>query len=509
MHQFVALKEQGNYSFVGRCKFNQRDAIAKFTCNTDLSIKHEYDVLQSMQNYPWFPKVFTYCKDLRCFSHYLYQYKGEKEMFLMEDIGEKSLTMYQFMNMKRQRKHVMDAAIIQTLGAIGAMYNNKIVHNDLHINNIMIRPCAHDFVVYTHKKDYTVAACTPTYGVEPVIIDMGMAKHVRKDGRCAMSEYHTHLGMSISGNAMDGRFDAATFLLNVMPMYQRGNMKDNHLSSFVEHMCYNKELARPCDVWFNSLSRAICNTIPLKLLTKDTEFMLIDAAFMCRSTVPIRQYRMRSINLHFLWRNLYGIMFSGTDDPLKAVKDICITLNNRHGCVWNQASYLVKNMGKMMASLTVRINARNNKDKKKLYKNTHWQCPQEMLVLLSMMKTMQSKTLYKLMHTSDNAQILVYELDTKKTYFANVGTWRSVMTHYISRCIKAQNVLTNTASMVALMTPSPSAAEMAMHIVHINQMHEKTIARLETYKRLVLTCMYTLLALARVWTFALKMLILD
>lgn len=505
----MALKEQGNYSFVGRCKFRDSDAIAKFTCDTNLGIKHEYDVLQSMQNYTWFPKVFTYCKDLRSFSHSLYKYHGEKEMFLMEDIGEKSLSMYQFMRMKSQCKHAMDAAIIQTVGAISAMYNNKIVHNDLHTNNIMIRPCAHDFVVYTHKKDYTVAACTPTYRVEPVIIDMGMAKHVRKDGRCTMSEYHTQLGMSISGDEMDGRFDAATFLLNVMPMYQRGNMKDNHLRSFVEHMCYDEESARPCGVWFNSLHRAVWNTIPGKLLTEDNEFILLDAAFMCRSTVPIRQYRMRSINLHFIWRELYTMLFSGTDDPLKPVKDICIELNARQGRVWNRASWLVKTMGKIMASLTVRINARNNKDKKKLYKNTHWQCPQEMLVLLSMMKTMQSKTLSKLMHTSDDAQILVYELDTKKTYFASVGAWRSVMNHYISRCIKAQNVLTDTASMVALMSPSPSAAEMAMHIVHINQMHEKTVVRLETYKRLVLTCMYALLALARIWTLALKMLILD
>ncbi|AKU37480.1 hypothetical protein [Scale drop disease virus] len=505
MQSFVALKSQGNYSFVGRCKYKQhQSAIAKFSCETSLAARHEYMTSAALTKYQWFPNCLGFHEDMADFQHPMYTHQGPKEVCFFEDIGSTSMSMYSFLKHRSNRKHIMDSIVVQTTGAICSMYINKIVHNDMHTNNILIRKCDHDVVVYTHSNDPYILSCTPTYGVEPVIIDMGMAKHVQnKNNKCYVSEYHTHLGMSISGDDVDVRFDPLTMLLNTIPVYKNRKVSTKQLDQFVKDVLHDVETGRPCDDSFRSLHNVVFNTIPGKLVTTENEMLLLDAAFLARATVPLRRYQ-ESINLHFLWKEFYALFFHNNEDPLLKLKNIVKHFFRTCGKVWNRESCVVQQMGKAIASLTIRVNSQNNRAKKRLYKNVDWSNPTEMLVLLASNKNMQTKTAEKLASLSNSARVMIYEIDTGKTCWTAMRNVRAHLDDYVKMIskINMQDV-TSCAVLLKMMYRSEYARQMVDNVLYRRFQTQHHINRRLAYEHLIIVCIYTVIVMYHMWRIAL------
>ena len=84
----------------------------------------------------------------------------------------------------------MLGCVNQTLAAIAIMNANGMVHNDLHINNVMITKTKADVVSYDFGKGKKIEIATNGYS--PVIIDFGFASV--KDGRMYSAMYATDRG---------------------------------------------------------------------------------------------------------------------------------------------------------------------------------------------------------------------------------------------------------------------------------------------------------------------------
>lgn len=162
--QPINRSAQGVQSFVGKCTYDGKSVIYKYSRHIDYIIDLEYDTWSMLNSLdlPHFCEIFG--KEVVSKQH--------KTCIFMKYIPHDSLS--QFILDEKCHPKAMLTSVYQVLIAI-AIYTEKhnITHYDLHSDNVMMDHTDHDVHVYLFGDGETFAY--ETFGWCPVIIDLGMA----------------------------------------------------------------------------------------------------------------------------------------------------------------------------------------------------------------------------------------------------------------------------------------------------------------------------------------------
>jgi len=122
------------------------------------------------------------------------KYKIEKDVLLMEYINNAN-HFYDYIYDKNIPEHVLYAIVKQVLSGVLIAQNTKhFTHYDLHANNILVKRCDDNLVMF-YIIDNETQFCVPTRGYCPVIIDYGFSytKNCKNNYlQCGLE--HTELG---------------------------------------------------------------------------------------------------------------------------------------------------------------------------------------------------------------------------------------------------------------------------------------------------------------------------
>lgn len=165
----------------------------------DFSIEHESNVLDKLNDFS------KYC------PHFMYKYaeinlpisgtfftKPDKTLGILKDSSTLSLTpvlfteylsKYTFYHaIKSYDKNIVCSQLLQIISALKfAQDKTNLTHYDLHMDNILMRFCdTNDLNLYLFSDKIDDCLVVPTYGLVPVIIDMG-SSHVKDQPRMLTS----------------------------------------------------------------------------------------------------------------------------------------------------------------------------------------------------------------------------------------------------------------------------------------------------------------------------------
>jgi len=151
--------DQGRNSAVKLVKYKGKPAIEKKNHDLNYTMNLEARILKCLKKLssPHFPKLYKYTRN-----------RYNDESIIIEYIEGSTLYSLELKGYEAQ------SAIVRSLLAAAIMNEQLgIVHNDLHTNNIMIRNSSVDVDVYIFPDADTYVI--PTYCIEPVLIDFGLA----------------------------------------------------------------------------------------------------------------------------------------------------------------------------------------------------------------------------------------------------------------------------------------------------------------------------------------------
>jgi len=176
---------QGTAGIVSTAKNENDKIVFKVSNCIDFSIEHESKALDKLNEIADFCPHFMYKfaeVDLPvCFNFFKSSKRGKHGIFQDSDLlcmtpvlFTEYLSKYTFYHaIKTYNKNIIGSMLLQILSAlkISQKYAD-FTHYDLHMDNILVRECEADtFHMYIHGSDDELLV--PTYGLIPVIIDMG------------------------------------------------------------------------------------------------------------------------------------------------------------------------------------------------------------------------------------------------------------------------------------------------------------------------------------------------
>lgn len=158
--EFKKCPNQGSYGSTYFCKlppsFGKLSVVVKMNRSRDTDLQHEYHVAQRLEK-----------AQIKGFSKALHFFKeNDKQFLILEKICSQQSLLEAMLVMTPEQILSVVRQIIVNLWE--AQKKVQFVHNDLHLNNVLITKTSMKYFNFYHLK-------FPTCGVAPVIIDFGFS----------------------------------------------------------------------------------------------------------------------------------------------------------------------------------------------------------------------------------------------------------------------------------------------------------------------------------------------
>jgi hypothetical protein len=170
------LKNQGSYGNVYKAKWNGKRIVLKENLNPDINLHHEYLISLQLQK--------TKCSQFFSKSLY-YGINNKKQQLAIEWIDHDATLLEIIDDLSREKIDNIFQHLCHIF--LWAQKECQFVHNDMHLNNILLVPTKQKFYKYP-------SGILHYMGLKPIIIDFGFSHCVNVDG-LESTLTQTHRGM--------------------------------------------------------------------------------------------------------------------------------------------------------------------------------------------------------------------------------------------------------------------------------------------------------------------------
>ena len=197
---------QGTAGIIQLKNKDETKVVFKVSNSIDFSIEHESIVLDQLN------KLATYCPHFMYkfseielpISHKYFTSEGKKGLGIFQEpktisttpvLFTEFISKYTFYHaIKGYDKNVISSLLIQVLSALKiSQVKTNFTHYDLHMDNILVRECD-PHIVHLYILPNGESELVPTYGLIPIIIDMGSA-HSKGHKRMLSSSENYECGL--------------------------------------------------------------------------------------------------------------------------------------------------------------------------------------------------------------------------------------------------------------------------------------------------------------------------
>ena len=234
------------------------------------------------------------------------KYKIEKNILLTSYI-KNSRKFYNYIFSKKVSENCLYSIVKQVLNAVSIGQNlKKFTHYDLHSNNVMVKKCSRNLVLFyiIDDKNYFLV---PTYGYIPVVIDFGFSYSEALKGESLFpSLNHTHAGFT--SYRYDFLADPKVFLVTVSDeIYQsRKTIRSKNLRNITRNIFKKLDIN-----WDSGWDTERNNCLTDNVLDKISEYLdfsklfknyeyycmdLLQSLIIC----PLEKQKTEGIELYFL-----------------------------------------------------------------------------------------------------------------------------------------------------------------------------------------------------------------
>ena len=239
------FKKKGKQGITGMCLVDGEERVFKMSRYINHTVRHEMNILKSIGRISEFCPYFCtggelwnvdVSKDFREQSNPFATGKG-KHVLNVDLLTMNYMKGRPFSSLVKE-EGVSDAAVFscvkQVLAAVNiAQREERFTHYDLHSSNVLVKPCPQNSVALFLAGGF--ASYTPSYGLQPMIIDFGFS-HARESEKKPIYSSLAHTDIGFLTHRPDFMSDPKLFLISIayeMKLYRETSVHCSHFRKVV------------------------------------------------------------------------------------------------------------------------------------------------------------------------------------------------------------------------------------------------------------------------------------